>query len=209
MVGCDVEDQTFDEGNRALSEQEFDATLEDNSLAAAPELLDEDVGALFEGGEPTLRDVISLVDVESLLPGLSIEDLDRPVVLDLSDPGAEDAAIGPARDSEMEVGPVFAGEAACATASVANPDDGAPTWMSPPPACSYAYDGATSPNTSYGQPQAVRTSSSQKSAEPEVAPSRSIPPGTVSTSMRHTVKSQARRFLRTTGGGKLGVPMAF
>lgn len=156
LAGCDVEDEGVDDYDRTLSEQESDEGVEDERLAVdaelldaiaeAPELQDEDVEALFASGEPTLRDVISLVDLELLPPGLTLEDLDRPIVLDLS----ETPAIAPIEAFSAETEPQFSGEQACATTNISNPNNGATIWMSPPPACSYADDGATSPNTSYG-----------------------------------------------------------
>ncbi len=45
--------------------------------------------------------------------------------------------------------PMAIGEMACATASIADPSDGASISMTPNPTCTFAWDGSTSPNTSY------------------------------------------------------------
>lgn len=160
LAGCDAEDESVEGDDPTLSDQELDETLEDepieleaallDAIAAAPELLDEDVEALFANDQPTLRDVISLVDIELLPADLTLEDLDLPIVLELSEPPAEDQGNNAAGDFAVETDPQFSGEQACATTNISNPDNGATVWMSPPPACSYDTDGATSPNTSYG-----------------------------------------------------------
>jgi len=159
LTGCDVEDdglEAFDEEAELEFDEEDeadavlaidDAVLE--AIAEAPPLADEDVEALFADREPTVRDVISLVDVELLPPELTLEDLDSPVFLDLSEPPVEALPNEPIDEFTADLDPQFLGEQACATTSISNPNNGATVAMSTPPNCGYANDSATSPNTSY------------------------------------------------------------
>jgi hypothetical protein len=156
IAGCDAEDEAFYEEELAEMEAfeddglEDEAALDDAVLAAiadAPELVDEDVEALFADHEPTLREVIGLVDEDLLPAGLTLEDLDLPVVLGTSEPPGDAAELPEAFATEIE--PQFIGEQACATTSIANLVNGATVPMTPAPNCSFQQDSATSPNTSY------------------------------------------------------------
>ncbi|MBV1857127.1 MAG: hypothetical protein KUG77_01860 [Nannocystaceae bacterium] len=157
LIGCDVEDEgpgAYDEEAALDLEDEGEDVLVINdavlgAIAGAPALADEDVEALFAENEPTLRDVISLVDLELLPPELTLEDLDSPVILDVAEPPTEALPNESIDDFSAELEPQFLGEQACATTSISNATNGATVAMSTPPNCGYATDGATSPNTSY------------------------------------------------------------
>ncbi|MGH1346440.1 MAG: hypothetical protein ACRBN8_33045 [Nannocystales bacterium] len=159
LVGCDVEDEgpgAFDEDAELGLEHEAeaeDALVIDEAvlgaIAGAPTLADEDVETLFAESEPTLRDVISLVDVDLLPTDLTLEDLERPVILDMTEPPMEALPNESIDDFSAELEPQFIGEQACATTSISSANNGATVAMSTPPNCGYAADGATSPNTSY------------------------------------------------------------
>ncbi len=155
LAGCTTDAEDIDERELALAEDVLDEPTDGEAgeelaaaIAAAPELADEDVEALFADGEPTLRDVIRLVDPEHLPADLTIEDLDRPVTLELTEPVIEPLfdTIG---DYTAEIEPQFLGEQACATTSIANPNNGATIPISPPPACGSTFDAATSPTGTY------------------------------------------------------------
>lgn len=64
-------------------------------------------------------------------------------------PELEDADELGATELTTVIDPVALGEPACATTSLADPNDGAAITMSDAPNCGFAYDHATSLNTSY------------------------------------------------------------
>ena len=159
MAGCDAQDDAFDDPELLSDDDGLEDSFDEPSfqadpalldaIAEAPEIADEDVEALFADSEPTLRDVIRLVDVDALPVELTIEDLDQPVALALTEPPGDQAASDPADDFAAELEPQLIGEQACATASLSDPNDGESIAMSSAPNCGYAYDTSTSPNTSY------------------------------------------------------------
>lgn len=168
VAGCAADGDAFDDGDAALAElaeEDLDEALDEaldedadlverdarllEAIAEAPEIADEDVESLFAESEPTLRDVIRLVDIDSLPPGLTVEDLDEPVFLELTDPPVDEPAIEPVGELTADIDPQLIGEAACATASISNPDNGASVAMTTAPSCGFAWDGSTSPNTAY------------------------------------------------------------
>jgi len=157
LAGCDVEDEGTSDlelAEEALDEDAIDEVSFSidpevlDAIAEAPELADDEVEALFASTEPTLRDVIRLVDPDNLPADLTVEDLDAPVLLGITEPPVEDA-IDPLDDFSAEVEPQLIGEQACATTSISNANNGGTIAMTQAPNCGYAWDGLTSPNTSY------------------------------------------------------------
>ncbi|MCH9683534.1 MAG: hypothetical protein K0V04_19000 [Deltaproteobacteria bacterium] len=159
VTGCVAEDEVFDERELELVEGEFDESLDEvsgavepqvlDAIAAAPTLADDEVEALFAESTPTLRDVIRLVDVESLPPGLTLADLDSPVTLELTEPPVDAPLFDPVDDLAADLDPQLIGEQACGTTSISNANNGASISMGPDPGCGFAFDGAVSPNTFY------------------------------------------------------------
>lgn len=159
-VGCDADGDGYDPSDDAALSQDsdegpasMDLALLD-AIAEAPDIRDEDVEALFSNANPTVRDVIRLFDLESLPAELTVEDLDRPIELRLTDPPS-DAVQGEQIEGDESglltaaAAPLQLGEQACATASLADANDGTTIQMGPSPSCGVTQDGSTSPTTNY------------------------------------------------------------
>lgn len=153
VAACDGAEESVGgvPAEEALNEEpllEMDPELLE-AIAEAPELADADVEALFASSEPTVRDVIHLVDLDALPSGLTLDDLDAPVALDLGEAPERAVVIDAVGEFTAEIDPMAFGELACATTSIADPQDGATISMSPSPSSGFVYDGAVSPDGGY------------------------------------------------------------
>jgi hypothetical protein len=120
---------------------------------SADVLADVLVSELNDGDLLALRDVLPLLAPAGLPDDLALEDLgpealDIPVVVS-STGGVEGSVIPHADAFTTAIDPMATGELACATASIADPADGAQVAMSATPLCGFAFDGSISPDTTY------------------------------------------------------------
>lgn len=152
LAGCDAPD---DPSDRALELDDEDLTDEEiDALVSEQDAEDAAVDPSLPASPETVADVLAELP-EALQIDLSFEELDHPLeidalqmVVDVDGNGVIDGM-----DDLVSISdPVAIGEMACATNSLTDPNDGAAVAMSATPNCGYAYDGSTSPNTSYDEP---------------------------------------------------------
>ena len=130
-------------------DEDLDSDGLDDELASDERLTAEDHAdgdAPGAGPDEVLPLEAAPPDLEPLDPDLLEQLEDAPVTVD-DDDGSFPTAPGVALEGEVE--PQHTGEMACATTSIADYHDGATVAMSADPSCSIAYDGSTSPDTSY------------------------------------------------------------
>jgi hypothetical protein len=120
------------------------------ALVAAGCLTACDQATEHQGSNRALEDELDDED-------LTDEEIDALIAEEEAEEDLEDLEDGEplfdASDDLVSVSdPTEIGELACATSSLANANNGATVAMSVAPNCGYAWDGSTSPNTSYDAP---------------------------------------------------------
>jgi hypothetical protein len=155
LSGCDAPDDPSDRALELEDEDLPDEELDELVAEEADEVEAEDDEVEAEVDTPavteTVADVLAQLP-EALQVELSPEELDRPVeiaplkvAVDVDGNGVLDQM----DDFATVTDPVAINEIACATQALTDPVDGATVAMTAAPNCGYAYDGSTSPNTSY------------------------------------------------------------
>jgi hypothetical protein len=181
LAGCDAPDDASDRALE-LDDEELE-DLDDDELTdeEMDELVaEQDAQGADEADESreaptvtqTVADVLAELPESLRMEMPSGEDLDRPVpvtadsmIIDSDGNGVIDPT-----DQLVSVSdPVAIGEMACATQALTDPIDGDQVAMTVAPNCGYAWDGSTSPNSSYdtaGCPHQYVTEITGTSGEP-------------------------------------------
>jgi hypothetical protein len=178
LAGCDAPSEP---GDRALELDDEDLTDEEiDELVAqeADEAVDE-ADEAQEGQAPAITETVA--DVLAALPPaqraalhgeLTADQLERPIEITALERAVDvdgNGVLDGMDELTTAPDPVAIGEMACATQALTDPIDGASVAMTPAPNCGYAYDGSTSPNTSYdtaGCPHQYVTEVTGTSGEP-------------------------------------------